>query len=64
MKWITFYDVGLMIGLRRLHTLPSLEGYDGNFTGISGYSTVDLPKRGYLDLVPHLDRSGGIVELN
>ena len=35
MKWITFYDVGLMIGLRRLHILPSLEGYDGNFTGIS-----------------------------
>lgn len=50
-----FYGIGPSIQTGRLHTLPTVEGYDGSFTGISGYSTADLPRKWYLDLVPHLD---------
>ncbi|MBI4158710.1 hypothetical protein HY500_00445 [Candidatus Woesearchaeota archaeon] len=50
-----FYGVGPRIEIGRVHTLPTVEGYDGNFTGVSGYSTLDLSKRWYLDLVPHFD---------
>ena len=49
-----FYGIGTRIEIGRFHTLPTVEGYNWDFTGISGYSTLDLPKGCYLDLVPHL----------
>lgn len=52
-----FYGMGPRVAIGRIHTLPTFEWYARDFTGISVYSTIDLPQGFYLDLVPNLDNN-------
>lgn len=51
-----FYGGGVGFNVRkRLHMLPTLEGYGKEFTGISGYTSLAFPHEFVLDVIPSLD---------
>jgi hypothetical protein len=53
-----FYGLGVALFTKKsVHMLPTLEGSGDRFTNIAVYTTLDLPRSTYLDLVPSTDKN-------
>ena len=52
-----FYGVGPVVKFGRIHVLPTIEGYDKNLTGVSVYSTVDIARSIYTDIIPQFNKN-------